>query len=219
LSIVGVGDFSAGADAAGTPHEPADARLYSPAAARNRDPILGVLRRALPESGCVLEVASGTGEHVAHFAAALPRLVWQPSDPSPSCRASIDAWADGAPNIRPAVALDAACRVWPVVRADAVICINMIHISPWAACEGLMAGAARLLGQGGVLALYGPYRRAGLAMAPGNAAFDADLRARDPDWGLRILEDVAGLAASCGFGAPAIEAMPADNLMLLFRQG
>ena len=194
------------------------ARLSAPSAARNRGPILDVLRRCLPAEGTVLEVASGTGEHVSFFAAALPGLWWQPTDPDAERRASIDAWAAGLPNVAAAVALDAAAVPWSVAEVDAVLCINMIHIAPVAALQGLVAGAAGVLRPGGVLVLYGPFRRAGQAMEAGNAAFDADLRARNPAWGLRVLEDVAAVAGAAGFGAPAVEAMPSDNLVVVFRR-
>ncbi len=199
----------------------ASPRRVAPAAARNRDPILAVLRGVLPASGLVLEVASGSGEHVVHFAAALPGLTFQPSDPDPGARASIDAWAAeaGLDTIRPAVALDAAAPGWPVAAADAVLCINMVHIAPWAATEGLMRGAAAILPPGAPLVLYGPYRRDGAHTAPSNAAFDADLRARNPAWGIRDLEAVAELAAAQGFGTPAVTPMPANNLTLVFRRG
>lgn len=197
-----------------------DPRRSAPAALRNREPILGVLRRHLPATGLVLEVASGTGEHVAHFAAALPDLVFQPSDPQPEARASIDAWAAGLANIRPALALDATGIAkgmdWPA--ADAVLCSNMIHIAPWAATLGLLRGAGRSLPPGGPLLLYGPYKQDGAHTAPSNAAFDSDLRARDPAWGIRDLEAVAEAAAAQGFGAPGIEPMPANNLMVVFRR-
>ena len=195
-----------------------DARLSAPSAARNRAPILQALRPHLPATGLVLEVASGTGEHVAHFAAALPGVQWQPTDLAVERRASIDAWSAGLPNVRRALPLDATAPDWPLRRVDAVLCINMIHIAPWAASEGLVAGAARVLPPGGLLALYGPFRRAGQAMEPGNAAFDADLRRRDPAWGLRLVEEVAALAEAAGLGPPVVEAMPANNLMLLFRR-
>ena len=197
-----------------------DPRRFTPAAARNRDPILAVLRPRLPAAGLVLEVASGSGEHALHLAAALPALTFQPSDPDPGARASIDAWAAeaGLANIRPAVALDAAAPDWPVAAADAVVCINMIHIAPWAACEGLVHGAARILPAGAPLILYGPYRRGGAHTAPSNAAFDADLRARDPAWGVRDLEAVADLAAAQGFGPPEAVEMPANNLTVIVRR-
>ncbi|MBD0275381.1 MAG: DUF938 domain-containing protein [Acetobacteraceae bacterium] len=200
-----------------------DARRHTPATARNRGPIPAALRRHLPARGLVLEVASGTGEHAAHFAAALPRLTFQPSDPDPDARASIDAWARDArlPNLRAALALDAAAPDWEraVGGADAVLCVNMVHIAPWAATEGLMRGAARLLPAGGVLCLYGPFRREGRHTAPSNAAFDAQLRASDPAWGVRDLEAVAAEAAARGFAPPAVEQMPANNLFVAFRRG
>jgi SAM-dependent methyltransferase len=195
-----------------------DARRTAPAAARNRDPILAALRPHLPSSGTVLEVASGTGEHILHLAQALPGLMWQPTEPQPEGRASIDAWAAGMPNVLPALALDAAGGEWPMLRADVVLCINMIHIAPWAAAKGLFAGAARLLAAGGLLALYGPYRRQGRPLEPGNAAFDAELRGRDTSWGLRDVGEVGALATSCGFGPASLVEMPANNLMLLFRR-
>lgn len=196
-----------------------DPRRHAPAAARNRDPILAALRRVLPRRGLVLEVASGSGEHCTHFAAALPDLDWQPSDPDPANRASIDAWCAGLPNTRAALALDATDQAWPPARAEAVLCINMIHIAPWAATLGLLAGAARVLGAGAPLVLYGPYRRAGIATAPSNEAFDASLRAQDPRWGLRELEEVAAEAARRGFGAPEVAEMPANNLIVVMRKG
>ncbi len=203
--------------------EPPDDRRHAPAAARNRDVILGVLRRHLPAAGLVLEVGSGSGEHAVHLAAALPGLVFQPSDPDAGARASIDAWARaaGLANIRPALALDATAppAAWPVARADAVLSVNMIHIAPWAAALGLVAGAARVLPPGGPLILYGPFRRAGAHTAPSNADFDARLRAEDPAWGVRDLEAVAEAAAAAGFAPPMVEAMPANNLMLVFRRG
>lgn len=200
-----------------SPMAETDPRRFAPAAARNRDPILAELRRILPARGLVLEVASGSGEHAIHFAAALPGLTLQPSDPDPDARASIDAWAAeaGLPNIRPALALDAATLPWPAPAADVVLCINMIHIAPWAACEGLVRGAA---GLGAMLVLYGPFRRDGVHTAPSNEAFDADLRARDPEWGVRDLEAVAALTAGQGYAAPEVIAMPANNLTVVFRR-
>ncbi|MFZ5778787.1 MAG: DUF938 domain-containing protein [Pseudomonadota bacterium] len=195
-------------------------KRHAPAAARNRQPILDVIAPRLPKSGLVLEVASGSGEHAVHFAAALPGLVFQPSDPDPEARASIDAWTaeSGLPNVRPAVALDAAAATWPIERADAVLCANMIHISPWESAEGLVAGAGRLLPTGGVLYLYGPYRRNGRHTAPSNEAFDLDLRRRNPAWGVRDLEAVSALAAQHGFGPPEVVEMPANNLSVVFRR-
>ena len=197
-----------------------DHRQHAPAAARNRDPILAALRSILPGDGLVLEIASGSGEHILHFAAALPGLAFQPSDPNPEARRSIAAWASdsGMPNLRPPLALDAASSRWAVAAADAVLCINMIHISPWAATEGLVRGAASILPPGAPLYLYGPYRRAGIPTAPSNDAFDRSLRDRDPAWGLRNLEAVAALAADAGFSAPAVTEMPANNLSVVFRR-
>ena len=195
-------------------------RREAPAAARNRQPILDVLRRHLPADGLVLEIASGSGQHVVHFAGALPRLQFQPSDPSEAARASIDDWAKtrGLANVRPALALDATAPAWPIERADAILCINMIHIAPWQAAVGLIEGAARVLSADGVLFLYGPYRRDGQPTAPSNEAFDRELRDRNAAWGLRCLEDVAGLAAAQDFTAPEIVEMPANNLSLVFRR-
>jgi SAM-dependent methyltransferase len=195
-----------------------DARLYAPAAARNRQPILDVLKPLLPSRGLVLEVASGTGEHVVHFAQACPALAFQPTDPDPGHRASIDAWsaALGLANVRRAIALDTTAETWPIEAADALLCMNMIHIAPWAAAEGLMHGAGRVLPPGGLLYLYGPYKQGGRHIAPSNAAFDASLRAQNPAWGIRDLEAVAGLAVANGFVEPAIAEMPANNLSLIF---
>src|SRR5262245_42400301 len=192
----------------------------SPAAARNRDPILAVLRRHLPAQGSVLEIASGTGEHAACFAPCLPHLVWQPSDVDPDALASIEAHraAANAPNLRAPIALDVTAPEWPVTGADAIVSINMIHISPWTAAQGLMAGAARLLAVGGVLYLYGPFKENGEHTAPSNAAFDASLRARDPSWGVRDVGDVRALADKHGFDFVERVAMPANNLSLVFRR-
>ena len=193
-------------------------RRMAPATLRNRQPILDVLRPALPLRGLVLELASGTGEHVAFFARAMPHLQWQPSDPDAQARRSIDAWAGEAemPNIRPAIALDVRQDDWPVGHADAMLCINMVHISPWEATVGLMRGAGRLLPPGGLLYLYGPYRRDGQRTAPSNDAFDADLRARNPSWGVRDLEEVATEAETNSLALDRIIPMPANNLSLLF---
>ena len=200
---------------------PPDRRLFAPAAARNREPILAVLRRHLPAHGLVLEIASGSGEHTVHFAAALPQLDFQPSDPDPEARASIDAWRafTALKNVRPALALDVTREPWLVEKAAAALCINMVHVSPWRATEALVRGAARVLPPTGVLYLYGPYRRDGVHTAPSNAAFDASLRARDPEWGVRDLEAVAALAAAHGFAEPIVEPMPANNVSLVFRLG
>ena len=193
-------------------------RRHAPATLRNRDPILAALRRFLPPTGTLLEIASGTGEHAVFFAAALPGITWQPSDPGADARESTDAHgADAAlSNLLPALALDVMAPAWPLGRADAVLCCNMIHIAPWAATEGLMAGAARLLPPGAPLLLYGPYRQAGIETAPSNEAFDADLRARDPAWGLRDLDAVT--EAARGFTREAVLTLPANNLLVTFRR-
>lgn len=199
-----------------------DARQYAPSAARNRDPIWSVLQHHLPAEGVVLEIASGSGEHAVHFAQrANPALIFQPSDADARARASIDAWvaAAGLPNLRPALALDVTAEAWPIARADAVLCFNMIHIAPWEAAIGLMRGAARILPPGGVLFLYGPFKREGRHTAPSNEAFDRDfLKARNPAWGVRDLEAVAACASESGFGPPQIEEMPANNLCVIFRR-
>jgi len=204
----------------------ADARLYAPATARNRDAILEALRPLLPAEGAVLEIASGSGEHAWHFSPHLPPgVVWQGSDPGEPARASIAAWWAGVPNLRlPALALDTTDPAWTNAAAAIglpirlIVCINMIHIAPWAAAEGLFRGATTLLAPGDPVALYGPYKRAGAHTAQSNAEFDASLRARDPRWGVRDLEAVAALAATAGFGPPEIRAMPANNLTVVFRR-
>jgi len=193
-----------------------DPRRISPSVARNRDALLDALRGVLPKAGMVLEAASGTGEHVVHLASAMPGLTWQPSDPSAEARASIDAWAEGASNIRPALALDAIAWPWPIAVADALLCVNMIHIAPWGACLGLLRGAWVILPSGAPLILYGPFLRAGVETAPGNLEFDASLRERDPAWGIRALEDVA--AAADGFTLDRAIEMPANNLTVVFRR-
>ncbi len=199
-----------------------DIRRHAPAVARNRDAILDVLRLYLPSRGLVLEVASGSGEHAVHFAEASPaELRFQPTDPDPEARISIDAWtaSTGLANVAPALALDATSPTWPVERAEIVICVNMIHDAPWAATIGLMRGAARVLTPDGTLLVYGPFRRGGKHTAPSNAAFDESLRARDPAAGVRDLESVVKLARASGFEAPEIHEMPANNLSLAFRRG
>ena len=197
-----------------------EVRRTAPAADRNKEPILAVLRRVLPESGLVVEIASGTGQHIVHFARALPGLEWQPSDPDPEARSSIAAWIahERLPNVRPPLDLDVGSEPWPVDPADAVVCINMIHISPWAAALSLMTGAARLLHSGGVLVLYGPFRRSERETAPSNEAFDAQLRRQNPEWGLRDLEAVASAAERTGLDLIEIAEMPANNLSVVFRR-
>jgi len=196
-------------------------KRHAPATARNRDAILAVLRAELPASGLVLEVASGSGEHAVHFARALPGLRWLPSDPDPAALRSITAWADeaGLANLAPPLRLDAADpEAWAIGEADAVLCINMIHISPWAATQGLLRGAARLLPPGGPLCIYGPFFRESFLTAPGNTAFDESLRARDPNWGLRWVHDVEAAAGRDGFTLARVADMPANNLSLIFRR-
>jgi SAM-dependent methyltransferase len=197
-----------------------DLRIYRPHVARNREAILAVLRRALPARGLVLEVASGSGEHAAYFAKELPGLTWQPSDPDAAALASIAAHrADAAlPSLLAPLRLDVTAKDWPVGHADVVMCNNMIHISPWAATEGLIAGAERVLPAGGILFLYGPYKIDGRHTAPTNQAFDEDLRNRNPEWGIRDLADVTALAQRHGFAAPETIEMPANNLSVIFRR-
>jgi SAM-dependent methyltransferase len=194
--------------------------LTSPSVARNRDPILAVLRRILPEHGTVLELASGSGEHAVYFAAALPTVTWQPSDPDPEARRSIAVYrtATGLANVAPPLELDAASSSWPVSHADAVVAINMVHIAPWRATHGLMAGAGRVLAPGGVLYLYGPYKENGSHTAPSNAAFDESLRARNREWGVRDVADLDDLARAHGLVLRERVAMPANNLSLIFQR-
>ncbi len=198
-----------------------DPRLYHAHVARNRESILDVLRRILPRQGFVLEVASGSGEHAAHFAKGHPGVSWQPTDTDPRALASIAAHraAAGAANLLAPLPLDVMAEEWPVERADALVCINMIHITPWAASEGLVAGAQRLLRAGGVLYLYGPYRIEGRHTAPSNLEFDAWLRGQNPQWGVRDLTDVTVLARRHGFALTETVAMPANNLSVIFRRG
>ena len=193
-------------------------KRHAPTTARNRRPLLEVLRGVLPARGLVLEVASGTGEHAVFFAAALPGLTWQPSDPDPDALASIAAYVDeaGLPNLRPPLRLDVHQDTWPIEQADALVCVNMIHIAPWSATEALMRGASRLLAAGAPLVTYGPYRFAGEFTAPSNAEFDASLRARDPAWGVRDLVDVAAAAAQRGLRHAETRALPANNHALVF---
>lgn len=197
-----------------------DHRRSAPHVERNAVPIADVLRDALPPRGLVLEVASGTGEHSLHFAREFPKLLWQPSDPEPASLRSIEAWRveSGLFNLLPPVSLDARAAAWPVPRADAILCINMIHISPWLATAGLMRGAGRLLEAGAPLFLYGPYRRDGVETAPSNEAFDESLKARNPEWGLRDLEAVSAEAEKSGLVLDTVVEMPANNLSVLFRK-
>lgn len=193
--------------------------LTYPAPERNKGVILEVLRGALPTRGRVLEIASGTGQHVVHFAAALPQLQWLPSDPEAAHRESIQARIrqSNLSNVAAPLALDVLDATWPVDHADAVVCINMIHIAPWEAALALLREGARLLPAGGLLYLYGPFRRDGAHTAPSNEAFDTDLRRRDPAWGVRNLEDVAVQAAGHGLMLQDVIDMPANNFSVLFR--
>jgi SAM-dependent methyltransferase len=197
-------------------------KRHAPAAARNRAPIEAVLREELPTAGLVLEIASGTGEHAVHFAQSFPGLDWQPSDAEADALASITAWredaiARGAANLRAPFALDVRHAPWPLAAADAIVCINMVHISPPDAAEALMRGAAQLLAKGGPLVLYGPYLEDGVDTAVSNLAFDCSLRERDPRWGLRRLDWMDALAAHHGLSRTRRIAMPANNLMLVYR--
>ena len=197
-----------------------DHRQYAPATVRNCNFILDVLRDVLPTTGVILEIASGSGEHVVHFARNLPSLVFQPSDPEPDALLSVAAWMKAAEvtNVRAPIVLDASRSPWPIASADGIICINMVHISPWDASVGLIRGAAAILPPGSPLYLYGPYKRKGFATAPSNEAFDRNLRDRNPIWGLRDLEAIAAIAQSAGFSIPDITEMPANNLSIVFRR-
>ncbi len=198
-----------------------DQRSFSPSTARNRGPILNVLQRVLPAEAKVLEVASGTGEHAAFFARAMPGWSWRPSDPDADARASIAAWieTEGAANVLAPAAIDVCAEEWGVEQDapfDALVCINMIHISPWQATLGLMAGAARLLRVGGVLFTYGAYKRGGAHTAPSNETFDAWLKQRDARFGVRDVEEVERAARARGLLLQEVVEMPANNLSLVF---
>jgi hypothetical protein len=201
------------ASAAGT-------RRSAPAALRNREPIAQVLGEWLPKQGLVLEIASGSGEHAIYFAQRSAKLDWQPSDVHPDALKSIASWREeaGLANVRPPLIIDAAAPDWPIDRADAVLSINMIHISPWAAALGLLDGAARLLISGAPLIIYGPWLKEDIPTAASNLAFDADLKRRDAQWGLRRVEDFTAAAQERGFELTATRQMPANNLMLLYRR-
>jgi cyclopropane fatty-acyl-phospholipid synthase-like methyltransferase len=195
-------------------------KRHAPATERNRDAILTVLTRVIAPGARVLEVASGSGQHATYFAAHLPGITWQPSDPDAAARASIAAWIAeaGAGNVRAPIALDAASPPWTVDGADAIVCINMVHIAPWAAALGLFAGAGALLAPGAPLVLYGPYRFAGAFTAPSNEAFDRELRQQNPAWGVRDVDDLEAAAGARGFALEDVVAMPANNHCLLFRR-
>ncbi|MCH7860528.1 DUF938 domain-containing protein [Sphingomonas sp. NPDC092331] len=191
-------------------------RRHAPATARNRDPIAAVLAEELPASGQVLEIASGSGEHCACFAGRFPGLTWQPSDPDADALASIADWCAGLANVRPPLEIDAASAVFPA--ADAILCVNMVHISPWEATLGLLAGAGRALGPGAPLILYGPYRREGVETALSNEQFELWLKDKDPRFGLRFVEAVTAAAAPHGLSPVRLVEMPANNLMLVYRR-
>ncbi|MBA4762399.1 DUF938 domain-containing protein [Sphingomonas sp.] len=192
-------------------------RKHAPATLRNREAIAAELAALLPAHGTVLEVASGSGEHAAFFAERFPALTFVPSDPDAAARESIASWCAGLANVAPPLATDAAAGDWPIAAADAVLCINMVHISPWEATLGLLDGAARLLPPGGPLILYGPYRRADAPTAPSNEAFDQSLKARDPRWGLRDVAEVTAAAEARGLRFARLVEMPANNIMLLYH--
>lgn len=198
-----------------------DARETAPSAERNKQPILEVLTRALPPRGLVLEIGSGTGQHVAHFARALPALTFQPSEMNVERHASIEAWvaADKLPNVKRPLEIDITKHPWPVPTANAIVCINVIHISPWEATLALMAGAGEILPAGGVLVTYGPYKRRGAHTSQGNEAFDASLRARNPLWGVRDIDEVAEVAGRAGLALEEAVPMPANNFTLVWRKG
>ena len=194
-------------------------KRHAPATARNSEPLAEVLAEELPDRGLVLEVASGSGEHAVFLARRFPALDWQPSDVDPEALASVDAWAAEAAvaNLRPAIALDAAQADWPIAAADAVLCVNMVHISPWSAAVGLFTGAGRILTSGAPLVLYGPFIEPGRETAPSNLAFDQSLKQRNSEWGLRNTADLDALAADHGLRRTARHAMPANNLVLVYR--
>jgi hypothetical protein len=195
-------------------------RRHSPAAERNAPPILAELQRLLPPAGVMLEIASGTGQHAAYFSAGLPGWQWQPSDFDAGALPSIAAWCEGVERVRPPITLDVLAADWPSVPAqvDAIYCANMIHIAPWECTAGLMRGAARHLAPAGLLLTYGPYLLDEQPTAPSNLAFDADLRARNPAWGIRRLADVAAQAAAAGLCLRETQAMPANNMLLAWAR-
>jgi hypothetical protein len=214
---------------------PQDTRQYAPATQRNREPILEVLLQVLPKNGTILEIASGSGEHAIFFAPRLSPRKWLPSDPNPQLRASITAWSEHFPcdNLYPPLELDASLPIWTVEEKilpewlseglkdspiAAIVNINMIHISPWSACLGLMAGAGRILPPGGILYLYGPFKQGGEHTAPSNAAFDASLRAQNPEWGVRELEEVVAVASTQHLKLKQTYQMPANNLSVVFQR-
>ena len=196
-----------------------DVRRHSPAALRNRDPILSVLKEVFPAAGTILEIASGSGEHACDFAAAFPGVTWCPTDCDGRALASIEAYRcfKGSENLRPPVLLDVSDTDWPVAAADAMLCVNMIHISPWQCCIGLLQGAGKTLTSGGPLVLYGPFSRGGVHTAPSNAAFDASLKRQNPEWGVRDLDDVAAVAQESGLALDRVIDMPSNNFCVILR--
>jgi hypothetical protein len=196
------------------------ARLVSPSAERNKAPIAEVLRRVLPESGCILEISSGTGQHIVHFARVMPSLVWQPTECDADCLRSISAWSaiERLANVKPPIALDVHDEIWPIGQVDAAVCINMIHIAPSSATNALLRGASRILNAGAALVLYGPFRQDGQHTSTSNVAFDQHLRTQNPGWGVRNLEDVAETAGKEGFELEEVCQMPANNLTAVFRK-
>ncbi len=195
-------------------------KQLSESSERNKDPILDVLKAVMPKTGLILEIASGTGQHAVHFAAALPGIVWQPSDIDPELRASVSAWRDEAAlqNLLEPIHLDVTADPWPVRDAAAMVCTNMIHIAPWEACIGLLDGAGRILPEGGILYMYGPYKVGGKHTAPSNEQFDQSLRARDALWGIRNLDDVALEARRRGLHLIKTQKMPANNFSVIYRK-
>jgi SAM-dependent methyltransferase len=195
-------------------------KRHAAATERNREPLLEVLREVMPPEGTVLEIASGTGQHAVFFAQAFPTLTWQPSDVEPEALESIEDWRSEAalPNLRPPLVLDARSETWPASTVEVVLCVNMIHIAPWEACQGLMRGAARVLAPGGCLVLYGPYFVEGRPTAPSNIAFDESLRARNPSWGVRELGAVSEEALQWGLERERVVDMPSNNLTVVLRK-
>ncbi len=198
-----------------------DGRLWSPSAERNRQPIAGVLLQVLPKTGLVLEVGSGTGEHVVHFARVMPHLTWQPSEQDNDCLRSISAWAaaEAQANVRQPLSLNVSDAEWPIAFADAIVCLNMIHIAPWSVAQALLRGAGRVLPASGLLCMYGPYRVAGKHISASNRAFDEQLRGVDPEWGVRDLDEVSNEARAGGLEFVRTFEMPANNSVVVFRKG
>lgn len=196
----------------------ADERLYAPATERNREAILSVLKSILPKQGKVLEIASGTGEHITFWAPHFPNITWQPSDPDPMHLASIEGWIAQLPaaNILPPIQIDVTNQTWSIDSVEVILCVNMIHIAPWEACLGLFRGAQSLLSKGGLLYLYGPFKQQGKHTAPSNEAFDLSLRAQDPSWGVRDLEAVIDSAQKHDLHVQQVIPMPANNLSVMF---